>query len=55
MGIMNAQIGVSLSGQTQAGPRSRSGREPALIQNNSGRLRPNQVCPKDLPARSVAG
>jgi hypothetical protein len=34
---------------------SGSGREPTSIQNDSGLLRPIQVCPMDLPIRSVAG
>jgi hypothetical protein len=54
--LINAQIGGPLSGQTRLRrAQGRVVRRPTSIQNNSGLLRPIQVCPKDLPIRSVAG
>ena len=54
-GVPGAQIGGPLSGGTRLRSQGRVVRRPASIQNNSGLLRKIQVCPKDLPIRSVAG
>jgi hypothetical protein len=53
--IASASSFQCLAVMRPAAPRSGSVSRPSPIQNNSGLLRTIQVCPKDLPIRSVAG